>query len=281
MLSQGLFGGATNYEDQSIADINEDIISWLQYTEETKKHLEGGISALKIERYWSNIPFNFQAILQASIRCQNTNISDFNLILKAISKDRVSRREVELMYKIGKNATEYNVEFGQTFKEESDWKEYGNANFKLVEELYAEGRDYFVTLQDASNVSARLMDYINTVPPVVNQDITQTVNGDGNIIAGANNGSISKTENNSQEFLIDVDSLLSQLHELYDVDSGLKKFFEETLKESREAVRSGDLTAQTNTKTKMKSFLAGAGNNAFKLADLLGTYSSIASYFDF
>lgn len=271
----------TSYGNQSIEDIKKDIKFWLQYTKDTKKFLEENIQILKENKYWANIPFNFKTTLYQGIKSQNTNMNDLDLILNAILKDKISKREVDLMNTIGENAFNLNGEFGQTYKEDIGWHKYGDANFSIVEKLYAKGRDYFVTLQDASNISKRLNDYISTNPSTVNQNITQTINGSSNIIAGVNYGSINKKEINSNDFLNEVDSLLSQLHDIYDVDVNLKKYFEDTLKESKEVVSSGDSTAQINNKTKMQSFLIGAGQKASRLVNLIGSYTSIASYFDF
>ena len=36
-MAQGIFGGATSYEEQSLTDIDLDIQKWIKYTEEIKK----------------------------------------------------------------------------------------------------------------------------------------------------------------------------------------------------------------------------------------------------
>src|SRR5699024_1447067 len=248
-------------------------------TKEIKKFIEDGIDALKDSGFWANIPYNFQATLMSSIRCQNTILSDLGFILKAIEENKLTNREVELMKKVGMNEIEYNGEYGETYKEEHNWKAYGNKDFKLVEELYGNGRDYFVTMQDAVNVSVRLRDYINVVPNVVNQNITQTVNGNKNTVNGINNGTIINYEINATQFTSDIDSVLRKLKDIRDVDPEHKAFIEMILKESKEAVENGDLEAQTSSKSKMKGFLMGASDKAITLVNLLGGYSSIASYF--
>lgn len=62
-MVQGLIGGMTGYEDQSLNDILEDINKWIGYTTEIKQYIEDGISTLKERGYWNNIPFNFQMTL--------------------------------------------------------------------------------------------------------------------------------------------------------------------------------------------------------------------------
>jgi hypothetical protein len=103
--------------------------------------------------------------------------------------------------------------------------------------------------------------------------------GSGNVVTGINNGPI----NNSitiTDFSNELDSAIQKLKDS-DLDKPQKEYLEEILEESREAVTNGDLSAQATTKSKMKSFLIGAGSKALPIVNLLGTYSSIASYFNF
>lgn len=280
-MAQGIIGGMTGYDDQSLKDIVEDIKNWKAYTIEIKREFEDGINELRERKYWNTIPFNFQMTLLSSLRCFNTYLDDFELILEAIKNGKLTFRDADLLEKIGINAVNYNREYGKTFKEESSWKDYGNADFKVAENLYAHGRDFFVTLQDAVNASARLNDYVNPTTTIVNQNISQVVNGSGNVITGVNNGSINSFNVNANDFVREIDLVLEQLDNINDIVSEQKSFVRNVLIEAKEAVENGDLESQAQSKIKLKSFLAGAGSNAIKLVHLLGTYSSIASYFQF
>jgi hypothetical protein len=280
-MAQGIIGGMTGYDDQSVKDIIEDINNWKAYTIEIKKEFEDDIDKLKERKYWNTIPFNFQMTLLSSFRCFNTYLDDFELILKAIKTGQLTSREVDLLEKIGINAVKYNKEYGVTFKEEPGWKDYGNTEFKVAENLYAHGRDFFVTLQDAANASARLNDYINPTSTNIIHNISQVVNGNGNVITGVNNGSINNTNVNALDFVRDIDLVLEQLENINDVVTEHKSFIRDLLIEAKEAVNSGDLESQTQSRIKLKSFLVGAGSNVIKIVHLLGTYSSIASYFQF
>lgn len=46
-MAQGIFGGATSYEEQSLADIDSDIQKWIEYTEEIKKKDELLVGRIK------------------------------------------------------------------------------------------------------------------------------------------------------------------------------------------------------------------------------------------
>lgn len=279
-MAQGIFGGMTNYEDQSLEDILIDLRHWVDYTNEIKNFIEQGIKTLKESGYWNRVPFNFQMILSSSIKSQQTFLHDFKLIIDAIQNKHLSSREVELMKRIGMNAKDYNIQYGKAYKEDLDWKDYGNRDFKIVEKLYADGRDYFVTIQDASNIPTRLSDYFNPISHSIDQSVHQFISGNNNIVAGYNNGTMNKTEINANEFSNEVDSALEKIESIEEVSPALKNHIIEVLKESKEAVLQGNLDGQSISKTKMKSFLIGAGANAINLVHLLGTYSSIASYFE-
>ena len=45
-MSQGLFAGFTKYSEQSISDIKEDIIRWIDYSERIKKEFQSTIDNL-------------------------------------------------------------------------------------------------------------------------------------------------------------------------------------------------------------------------------------------
>lgn len=280
IMAQGLLGGATDYGDQSIEDIIEDITDWIDYTNKTKKFFEENIEIIRNNGYWSNnIPYDFGSVLLQSIRCFNTFIVDLEIILQAITNKRLTVKEVKLMQKIGKNSSYYDSEYGKTYNNGERWKVYGDENFKIAEQLYAEGRDYFVTLKDAGNIYARLNDYVDPVQPIVNNHLSQTISGNNNQVAGVNNGSMDQKNIISNDIENEFDKVLDELVKSEDLEAHLKTSLELLLKESKEAVVKGDIEAQTDSKSKMKGFLMAAGSNATKIFHLLGTSASIASYF--
>ncbi len=199
-MAQGIIGGATSYEEQSTKDILEDITGWIEYTKYTTNLIEDGIRVSKENNYWNNVPFDFQATLISTLKCQETFLHDFELITKTINEDKITEREVNLLRKIGRKSIEFNHEYGKTYKKEDRWKDYDDKNFRVVENLYAKGRDYFVTLQDAENASHRLEDYIKK-ENIMN--ITQHISGDGHIVTGIVNGDINvnNSKSNSEELI--------------------------------------------------------------------------------
>ena len=221
-MAQGIFGGATSYEEQSLPDIKADIEKWVEYTKQMHDTLEIGMKNLNECGFWKQIPFNFQMTLTSTMRCQESYLHDFLMILDAISNSSVTGMEVNLLQKIGIKADEFNDEYGRTYKEESRWKKYGEADFKIAENLYSRGRDCFVTLQDARNAAVRLNDYVIAPALVTHNTITQTVNGSSNIVTGINSGQI--VQNSSvNEFKVEIEKAQGEINALGGVNPEIKE----------------------------------------------------------
>ncbi|MCC5910032.1 MAG: hypothetical protein JJT76_06305 [Clostridiaceae bacterium] len=277
-MPQGIIGGATSYEEQSMKDILSDIESWIEYTKSNKRFIEEGIGHLKECNFWDEIPFNFQMTILSTITCQKTYLEDFEIISNAIKDDRVSEKEVKLLAKIGKKAREFNNEYGRTYKDESRWKKYGDKDFKVAENLYARGRDYFVSLQDASNAACRLEDYITTVPAVTNNNINQTVSGTGNVVAGINSGEM-RIINNSNNFAEECKEASLAINKVEDIEEDIKKYIIDLLNETKEAIEKSDEEKEKICKRNYIGFVKGAGVKAFKVIGVLSSFASIASFF--
>lgn len=191
-MAQGAIGGATSYEFQSIKDIQADIEKWGSYIEEVKLEYETVIEDLTQAGYWMrSVSYDFKCLVMETKMIFDSFLTDFNIILNAVKEDRVTEREVELLNQVGIRAIKYNHEYGIIWHgQDYRWLNYGEVNFQKVEDLYADGRDLFVTLQDAGNAAARLKDYIIKVSSTHN-----------NIIIGDSNGviQIQQNTNNSKQ----------------------------------------------------------------------------------
>lgn len=278
-MAQGIIGGATSYGGQSINDIKKDIVDWMRYTEEIMSEIELGIETLKQSGFWSKVSFNFQMTLFSSLTCQRTFIEDMTAIVSRIDEDSVTEKEVKLLYKIGKNAIEFNYEYGQTYKNSDRWHDYGNPDFRVAEKLYQNGRDYFVTLQDATNASSRLSDYITIVPPVVNNHVTQNISGNENVITGVNTGNISIIKNDIEAFKNEVISAKSKIGGLENVDKEIKEYVCELLENAESALEKDDTEKIESCRADYRGFIIGSGVKAFKVIGALSSFASIASFF--
>ena len=160
---QGLIIGGTDYSAQSLNDIKKDIIKWKECLKKLKSFLEIEMNILEKDSFWeNNVPFNFRIYVGSLPKVISTFISDFNLILEDLNNELITKRTVNLLNRIGEGANKKYDTASHAYNVDSPWEEYGNPSFEKVEKLYAECRDVFGTLIDASNAATRLEDYMET-----------------------------------------------------------------------------------------------------------------------
>lgn len=163
-MAQSIFGGSSEYSDQTLADIIEDLEKWVVFSEETLSLFDKTICELKQNNYYQTVPFNLRAMYERATRKLNTFISDLNVIIKSINADSIFVRDVNLLNNIGRISILSNHQFGTVYHDIVDrWSgaNFQDSNFLMIERLYHEGRDVFVSLMDASNAAERLKDYMS------------------------------------------------------------------------------------------------------------------------
>ena len=104
-------------------------------------------------------PFDFKNIISYSIRHFQTANSEFDDIRKGLLIE-VKEHHIKRLNKISLVAKEINVDIGKIWHQEYHNKEYGQHNFSIVEDIYADTRDMAVNLLDTANIAERLQDYI-------------------------------------------------------------------------------------------------------------------------
>ncbi|MBZ2406448.1 hypothetical protein [Liquorilactobacillus hordei] len=264
-MVQGIFGGGTSYEGQSISDIQQDVNSWKIYTENIRSQITEEKEALVKNGFWNKISWDFQQTINASIFCFRTFLSDFQIIESALEENSISEREVKLLKKIGKNAFEFNHNYGKHFKEGYEWHDYGNPEFEIAESIYQHGRDFFVTLQDAINAAGRLEDYTS------GNSIFNKVNIFGssyntNIQQGQNNN-LSVSTNDVSELLSKLDILLNNLKD---------SLSEEEIDEAREYIETiKDEVVKEKPKKKVLRFAADSLKKLKWSTELLASIETI------
>ncbi|WP_085834207.1 hypothetical protein [Clostridium merdae] len=222
-MAQGIFGGATSYEEQSLHDILEDIIGWINYTNNKKNFILEQKNILHQSGFWDKIAFDFQLTVISTISYFNTILFDLTLIKSAIENSCITEKEVNLLRSIGQKSVEFNREYGQTYKGDLKcWRDYGNPDFKVAEEIYGRGRDYFVTMQDAGNAAARLEDYMEK-GQVIN---TLYIGGDvigSHLLQGINNSAQSMVVENNFDYE-QVLKILYKINKSFESDDFLEDF---------------------------------------------------------
>lgn len=178
---QGLIAGCTNYSEQTIDDIKNDIVKWQRMSQEISEIFTSTIIELKNNGYWQEtVPFNFRIFCENVPNICRTFISDFKKILDDIEQGKILKTTIKLMENIYRVSVENEERSWKTFKDDHDWHVYSNKNFQAAEKLYKDGRDFFVTLRDVSNATARMEDYtVEEKNSIIDNSITI---GDGNKI---------------------------------------------------------------------------------------------------
>lgn len=182
-MSQGLFAGFTKYSEQSISDIKEDIIRWRDYSERIKKEFQSTIDNLTETGYWDYVPYDYSSFCEEIPALCNTFLTDFNIVLSAISEDKITPREITLMENIHNVVHQKERELVSAYKGgDTHWHKYGDNDFAQAEALYKHVRDYFVTLFDVDNAAGRMEHYMRDDTIVDN-----SIRAENSIIVGNSN----------------------------------------------------------------------------------------------
>ena len=214
-MVQGMFAGGTSYEYQSLENIYDDIKNWIEYTRETETVLISNKSIVKNSEFWNKIEYDFRTIIDKAIRYCRTIIDDLELVKDAIERNCITKKEVLLLKKIGKNSIELQNEYSKAYHYDESWHEYGNTDFEKVERIYGAGGDLFVMLWDADNAATRLEDYMGN-----GQSINNSLNIHGNVSSSQiQQGTSNSTQTMDVSNSFDYDRVLDALNEIKRVTS--------------------------------------------------------------
>lgn len=214
-MVQSSFAGSTYYTIQSPDDIYIDIKNWIEYTQETKEFINSQYEIVKSSRLYNSIDYDFLAIIDSTILYCDTILYDLNLVRKAMEQGCITEKEISLLRKIGQESLKLNHNYGLTYKSDTSWHDYENAEFEEVKEIYAKGRDFFATLMDADNVAARLKDYMGN-----GQIINNNLNIHGNVSSSQiQQGTSNSTQTMDVSNSFDYDRVLDALNRIKRVTS--------------------------------------------------------------
>jgi nucleoside phosphorylase len=149
----------TDYSQQTIDDIEEDLLAWVEALEETRQTISSEYSALLASGYWDKVPFNVKSLFGYATKFYDSSAKDIGGILAHI-RSEVAQSHVALLERMASTAVQLNIRFGLVWHRDYDKKKYGDPDFAKVERIYAVGRDMAVDLIDIGNASNRLSDYI-------------------------------------------------------------------------------------------------------------------------
>jgi len=159
-MAKGLFAGMTDYSHQSFDDIIDDLKKEIETIDFFVDKVNQNLNEVQESGYWNdNVPTDFKSIIGYALRLYNTTKSEFNDIIADIQFE-VAEHHCRRLNKIAETAQEVNVDIGQVWHRKYDNKEYGNDDFRKVENIYGFTRDVAANLTDTYNIAERLKDFI-------------------------------------------------------------------------------------------------------------------------
>ena len=276
-MAQGLFGGCTSYEVQSLNSIIKDVENWKSYSQIINRELKERVEKAKENKFWEKVGFDFKMTIISTINYTENMLYDFDMIINACRLDELTEREVTLLYNIGKNAHEFNRQYPRDFKGDNRWHDYGNKDFENIEKMYQDGRDFFVTLLDATNAANRLKDYINK--KIVNKSIYISQSGDNCQAVGLNNGTVISNIYNNQQISNEIKSAIEKIEESKELDLECKNQIKDILTETESAIISNDKNKQNFCKKMFNIFKSGGGSKVIETINILSSFITIGSFF--
>jgi hypothetical protein len=110
--------------------------------------------------YWkAHVHTDFRHIVAYSIKHYQTAKTELADIAIEI-KHQVQEHHAKRLDRLSTVADDINIRIGKIWHQDYEWKDYGNPDFTIVENIYEDTRDMAVNLLDMSNIAGRLRDYI-------------------------------------------------------------------------------------------------------------------------
>jgi hypothetical protein len=154
-----MIAGATDFSHQTLVDIVKELEGDLSWLESTQNLLITHRKTLIDNGYWDNVNSDFKGLIAYALKFYDTCIKEIREILAEMPTE-IQPHHVARIQRLFTTADELNFRFGDVWHVDYRSKDYGNENFRLVEQMYAKGRDMSVDMLDLSNVAARLKDFV-------------------------------------------------------------------------------------------------------------------------
>lgn len=197
-MAQGLGIGMTDYSNQSLEDIKEDIIKWIRFIDDSLTKVQILEKQINTPSVKGKISINFFSEIYRFYKTCKTFNNDFNEVLTALNKNKLYMKHIKLLYHISSVADDDLLRLSTMFNNDTGWHEYGASWYKTVEDIYCEMGDLLGTLIDSGNAAKRLKDYMGSTNKmqIVNKGVI--ISGIGNSVENrVNIGSIDNRIDNS------------------------------------------------------------------------------------
>ncbi|MED3952608.1 hypothetical protein P4603_10960 [Priestia aryabhattai] len=157
-MVRGLTIGSTNYSSQSLQDMLIDLEDWVLNLKNSDELFESTIVELEESGYWSSVDYDFKASCYDLRRYFNTAINDLQQVINGINSE-IKGYHIKLLKNLGVNARDQHTHHRKVWKEYRN-PEYGDASFRKLEKLYAEGSDMAGDMLDLNNLAMRLEHFV-------------------------------------------------------------------------------------------------------------------------
>jgi hypothetical protein len=160
-MARGLMAGATDYSHQSLDDMISDLQDWIHSLNEVCELLQNSYSRLVEKDYLKNVDDDVLGDFAYSQKFFETSIDEINSILTDL-KNEIEPNHVIRLKSLAKTAAKIDKDLARSWHQDpwGRYKDYGNPDFQLVENMYRETRGMAVDMIDLSNLSARLQDFV-------------------------------------------------------------------------------------------------------------------------
>jgi ActR/RegA family two-component response regulator len=172
-MSRATSAGMTDYSHQSLENILKDLENWSVTIKRIMLHLETQKQILITNGYWESANSDFKWIYARAFMLYTTALTEVFEIKEQLPVE-VQNNHVTRLNHIGTTSYEINMEWGTVWHKEVNPKQYGDQNFKILEDLYAKSRDMAIDLMDLSNVAERLKDYVGRKGSIMHSDTSGT-----------------------------------------------------------------------------------------------------------
>lgn len=158
-MARSLLTGTTDYRNQSLKDIQSDLIEWKKNIEDTINSIMLLDSILQKNKYWEKVPSNVIGLFNYLMKFFKTSSVELEEIILEITQE-VKSNHVTRIRSLAKTAHVLDLDFNRIWHREYEDKDYGNPDFSLLEDIYCKARDMNNDMFDLSNVASRLEDFI-------------------------------------------------------------------------------------------------------------------------
>jgi len=156
---RSLFAGCTDFSYQGFEDLIKALGDFLKSLNQVKDCFYKNLQTLENNGYWNTIIPSVKAVFGKSIKFYDTSRKEIAEIIGELQVE-VKNHHISRLIRLYEVAEKLNYEYGQVWHQEYRQKDYGNPNFRILESMYAEGRDMAVNMLDIANVAYRLEDFV-------------------------------------------------------------------------------------------------------------------------